>query len=168
MQDHAAKLAPLGWTGREAEWLALVGLAQWRVYGSQWCEFFGDTHPEPARRFVRALVEKKLAFEDERPIFPGGARAVLLTASPLSRGLEFPDVRHRRSKDATTVVLTRRLLSLDYIIERPTFGWLPTEADKVRRFEALGLDRRTFRTGCTARRANRRPRAILRSNCRSP
>ena len=38
----------------------------------------------------------------------------------------------------------RRLLSLDYIIERPTFGWLPTEADKVHRFEALGLDRRTF------------------------
>ena len=24
LQDHAAKLAPLGWTGREAEWLALV------------------------------------------------------------------------------------------------------------------------------------------------
>ena len=27
LQDHAAKLAPLGWTGREAEWLALVALA---------------------------------------------------------------------------------------------------------------------------------------------
>ena len=38
----------------------------------------------------------------------------------------------------------RRLLSLDYIIKRPTFGWLPTEDDKVRRFEALGLDRATF------------------------
>ena len=35
----------------------------------------------------------------------------------------------------------RRLLSLDYLIERPTLGWLPTEADKVRRFEALGIDR---------------------------
>ena len=97
-----------------------------------------------ARVFVRGLIEKKLAFEDERPIFPGGARAVLLTGKPLYHALGIPDVRHRRSKDATTVVLTRRLLSLDYIIERPTFGWLPTEADKVRRFEALGLDRRTF------------------------
>ena len=38
----------------------------------------------------------------------------------------------------------RRLLSLDYIIARPTLGWLPTEGDKVQRFEALGLDRRTF------------------------
>ena len=38
----------------------------------------------------------------------------------------------------------RRLLSLDYLIERPTLGWLPTEAEKVQRFEALGIERRTF------------------------
>ena len=38
----------------------------------------------------------------------------------------------------------RRLLSLDYIIERPTLGWLPTEADKVQRFEAFGIDRGTL------------------------
>ena len=38
----------------------------------------------------------------------------------------------------------RRLLSLDYLIERPTLAWLPTEADKVQRFEALGIDRGTF------------------------
>ena len=50
-------------------------------------------------------------------------------------------MRHRRGKDATTHVLMRRVLSLDYLIERPTLGWLPTEADKVRRFEALGIDR---------------------------
>ena len=46
----------------------------------------------------------------------------------------------------------RRLLSLDYLIERPTLGWLPTEDEKVQRFEALGLDQpRPSRTGCTAR-----------------
>ncbi len=38
----------------------------------------------------------------------------------------------------------RRLLSLDYIIERPSLGWLPTEDDKVRRFDALGIDRRAL------------------------
>ena len=134
LQDHARKLAPLGWTGREAEWLALVALHSGAFTRSQWCEFFDGANREAARVFVRGLIEKKLAFEDERPIFPGGARAVLLTGKPLYHALGIPDVRHRRSKDATTVVLTRRLLSLDYIIERPTFGWLPTEADKVRRF----------------------------------
>ena len=64
---------------------------------------------------------------------------MLLTGKPIYQALGIPDVRHRRSKAATTIVLMRRLLSLDYIIARPTFGWLPTEGDKVQRFEALGL-----------------------------
>ena len=144
LQDRAGQLAPLGWTGREAEWLALVALHSGAFTRSQWRHFFADPYRELVKRFVHGLVEKQLAIEDERPIFPGGARAVLLTGKPIYRALGIPDVRHRRGKDATTQVLMRRLLSLDYIIERPTFGWLPTEDDKVQRFEALGLDRRTF------------------------
>ena len=144
LQDRAGKLAPLGWSGREAEWIALVALHSGAFTRSQWRHYFDDPYRELVKRFVHGLVEKQLAIEDERPIFPGGARAVLLTGKPIYRALGITDVRHRRSKAATTQVLMRRLLSLDYIIERPTFGWLPTEADKVQRFEALGLDRRTF------------------------
>ena len=145
LEDRAGQLAALGWTGREAEWLALVALHSGVFTRSQCGAYFeaGDDR-KPAGRFVRALVEKKLASEDERAIFPGGARAVLLTGKPLYRALGIPDVRHRRGKDATTQVLMRRLLSLDYLIERPSLGWLPTEADKVQRFEALGIDRGTF------------------------
>ena len=69
---------------------------------------------------------------------------MLLTGKPIYRALGIPDVRHRRGKDATTQVLMRRVLSLDYLIDRPSLGWLPTEADKVQRFEALGIDRGTF------------------------
>ena len=144
LKDRAGKLAPLGWTGREAEWLALVALHSGAFTRAQWCRFFDGAHREFARLFVRSLIEKQLATEDERAIFPGGARAVLLTGKPIYRALGIPDVRHRRARGASTIVLMRRLLSLDYIIERPTFGWLPTEADKVHRFEALGMDRRTF------------------------
>ena len=75
---------------------------------------------------------------------PGGARAVLLTGKAMYRALGIADVRHRRGKEATRHVLLRRLLSLDYLIERPTLGWLPTEADKVQRFEALGIARETL------------------------
>ena len=144
LQDRAARLASFGWTDREAEWIALVALHSGAFTRSQWRHYFDDPYRELVKRFVHGLVEKQLAIEDERPIFPGGARAVLLTGKPIYRALGITDVRHRRSKAATTQVLMRRLLSLDYIIERPTFGWLPTEADKVQRFEALGLDRRTF------------------------
>ena len=145
LQDRAGLLAPLGWTGREAEWLALVALHSGAFTRAQCGVYFqaGDDRKR-LLRFVRALIEKHLAIEDARPIFPGGARAVLLTGKPIYQALGIPDVRHRRSKAATTIVLMRRILSLDYIIERPTFGWLPTESDKVQRFEALGLDRRTF------------------------
>ena len=144
LQDRAALLAPFGWTDREAEWIALVALHSGAFTRSQWRHYFDDPYRELVKRFVHGLVEQQLAFEDERPIFPGGARAVLLTGKPIYRALGIPDVRHRRGKDATTQVLMRRLLALDYIIDRPTFGWLPTEADKVHRFEALGLDRATF------------------------
>ena len=113
---------------------------------------------------MRALIDKQLAIEDERAIFPGGARAVLLTGKALYRALGIPDVRHRRGKDATTHVLMRRVLSLDYLIERPTLGWLPTEDDKVRRFEAFGTTGEPSRTGSTG---NPESRAILRSSYRS-
>ena len=145
LQERAGTLAALGWSGREAEWLALVALHSGVFTRSQCRAYFlaGDDRKRLSR-FVRVLIEKQLASEDERAIFPGGARAVLLTGKPIYRALGIPDVRHRRGKDATIHVLMRRLLSLDYIIERPTFGWLPTEADKVQRFEALGIDRKDF------------------------
>ena len=145
LQDRARVLEPLGWSGREAEWIALVALHTGVFTRSQYGAYVnsGDNR-KPAAALVRALIDKKLATEDERLMLPGGARAVLLTGKAPYRALGIPDVRHRRAKDATTQVLMRRLLSLDYLIERPTLGWLPTEADKVQRFEALGIDRGTF------------------------
>ena len=145
VQDRAsqlAALAALGWTGRDAEWIALVCLQSGVFTRSQYGAYFktGEDR-KPAGRFVRALLEKKLAVEDARAIFPGGARAVHITQKSIYRALGIPDLRHRRGQEATTQVLMRRLLALDYVIERPTLGWLPTEAEKVQRFEALGIDR---------------------------
>ena len=38
--------------------------------------------------------------------------------------------------------ILRRLLTLDYVLEHPGLPWLPTETEKVRAFEALGIERR--------------------------
>ena len=96
----------------------------------------------PATRFIRALVDRGVAVEDDRAIFPGGARAVHITHKPIYRVLGIENVKHRRgAKNTNMPVLMRRLLSLDYLIERPALGWLPTEDDKVQRFETLGIDR---------------------------
>ena len=40
------------------------------------------------------------------------------------------------------MVLMRRLLSLDYVLEHPDLPWLPTEPEKVGAFETLGIERR--------------------------
>ena len=156
--SQLAALAALGWTGRDAEWIALVCLQSGVFTRSQYGAYFHTgADRKPAGRFVRALLEQQLAVEDARAIFPGGARAVHLTHKAIYRALGIPDVRHRRGQAATTQVLMRRLLALDYVIERPTLGWLPTEAEKVQRFEALGIDRgvlpyRTYGEGAQARK----------------
>ena len=144
LEDRAGPLAALGWSGREAEWIALVALHSGVFTRSQWCHFFGGANREAARVFVRRLIDTKRAVEDERAIFPGGARAVHITHKSIYRALGIENVKHRRGQHAATPVLMRRLLSLDYLIERSTLGWLPTEADKVQRFEALGIDRGTL------------------------
>ena len=141
IEDRGAPLAAVGCTGRDAEWIALVCLHSGVFTRAQWRYFYDDPHRELVKRFVHRLVEKKMAFEDHRAIFPGAGRAVFIPYKPFYRALGIGDVRHRRGKETTTEVLMRRVLSLDYIIERPTLGWLPTEDEKVQRFEALGIDR---------------------------
>ena len=81
-----------------------------------------------------------MAVEDDRAIFPGGARACRISHKPLYRELGIENVRHRR--EAEDSLLIRRLLSLDYVLEHPECSWLPTEPEKVSFFESLGIDRR--------------------------
>ena len=142
VQARAAALAALGWTGREADWIALVCLQSGVFTRAQWSYFFDDASRVGATRFTRTLLDRGVAVEDDRAIFPGGARAVHITHKPIYRALGIENVKHRRGAKATkTQVLMRRLLALDYVIERPTLGWLPTEDEKVQRFDALGIDR---------------------------
>ena len=142
VQARAAALAALGWTGREANWIALVCLQSGVFTRAQWSYFFDDASRVGATRFTRTLLDRGVAVEDDRAIFPGGARAVHITHKPIYRALGIENVKHRRGAKATkTQVLMRRLLALDYVIERPTLGWLPTEDEKVQRFDALGIDR---------------------------
>ena len=58
----------------------------------------------------------------------------------ISQALGTEDIRHRRV--ASTEILLRRLLALDYVLEHPGLPWLPTESEKVPAFEALGIERR--------------------------
>ena len=155
LRIQANQQAPHGATA-DFDLVRLVGGSE--VGRDRWTLALQFTDRSRACRFVRTLLDRGVATDDDRAIFPGGARAVHITHKPINRALGIENVKHRRgAKHTSTPVLMRRLLSLDYLIERPTLGWLPTEVDKVQRFEALGIDRavlpyRTYGEGATAQK----------------
>ncbi|MDE2979834.1 MAG: hypothetical protein OXU74_01445 [Gemmatimonadota bacterium] len=131
-------LGSLGWTGRNAEWIALVCLHSGVFTRAQATRFL-NTHHERARRLVLALIRQGLAAEETVPGIRGIGRVCRIYARGLYRALGAEHIRHRRT--ASPEVLLRRLLSLDYVIEHPELPWLPTEPEKVAAFEALGIER---------------------------
>ncbi len=135
LRGREAALEPLGWTGRQAEWIALVCLHSGVFTRTQLSAHLGLDRWK-ALRFVRAMSDQRLADEE----ILGGLRVCRIFARRTYRALGAEHIRHRRS--ASEEVLMRRLLSLDYVLEHTGLSWLPTEMEKVGAFEALGIERR--------------------------
>ena len=138
LRGREAALEPFGWTGRQAEWIALVCLHSGVFTRTQATRFL-DTHHERARRLVHALIAQGLAAEETVPGVRGIGRVCRIFSRGLYHALGAEHIRHRRTASAD--VLMRRLLSLDYVIEHSGLPWLPTEPEKVAAFEALGIER---------------------------
>ncbi|MCY4658524.1 MAG: hypothetical protein OXF93_01740 [Acidobacteria bacterium] len=152
LNGRAAALEGLGWTGRDAEWLALVCLHSGVFLRAQYLAFLGGVHSEAATRFVaryrawcgaragrRAPVERA---------WRGSTRLCTVAPRSLYRALGAEHLRHRR--EASPAVVLRRLLSLDYVVECPGEPWLATEAEKVAALKEAGapeqaLPRRVYR-----------------------
>ncbi len=139
LRGRDRKLEPLGWTGQEAEWIALVCLHSGVFTRAQFCHYF-DARRNRALRFVQTLVERRQAIEGEWPLMNGGGKTCRISSKPIYRALGVENIRHRRK--ASKPVVIRRLLSLDFVLEHPGMNWLPTEPEKVEFFEKLGLPRR--------------------------
>ena len=140
LHDREKSLEPLGWKGREAEWVALVCLHSGVFTRAQFCYFFDAVSDRKrALRFVRDMVKRGLAVEDALPNKRGGAKACRISNKEIYRALGIENVRHRR--DADDSLMLRRLLSLDYVLENPELPWLPTVQEKVAFFDLLGIDR---------------------------
>ena len=151
----AEALAPLGWTGRDADWLTLVCLHSGVFVRAQYCHHYGCSRPA-ALRFLRRLTDQRIAVESTLPGTRTNQKLCHIHARPLYRTLGIEDLRHRRKP--ADGVLWRRLLSLDAVVECPYLPWLPTEQDKVRYFAGLRIDpdllpRRVYtgRSGITTR-----------------
>ena len=136
LRGRERALEPFGWTGREAEWIALVCLHSGVFTRAQYCHYF-DANRKRALRFVKALVERRAAVESEWPVVNGGGKSCRISSKPIYRALGVENIRHRRK--TTVSVLRRRLLSFDFVLEHPGMNWLPTEGEKVEFIEGLGV-----------------------------
>ena len=58
LRGRDRKLEPLGWTGRKAEWIALVCLHSGVFTRGQFCDYF-STETKAAHRFVKSLIERR-------------------------------------------------------------------------------------------------------------
>ena len=76
LRGRDRKLEPLGWTGREAEWIALVCLHSGVFTRAQFCHYF-DTDRKRALRFVKALVGAASGGGERNPCVLRGSQAVL-------------------------------------------------------------------------------------------
>ena len=139
LRGRDRKLEALGWTGDDAEWIALVCLHSGVFTRAQFCHYF-DARRNRALRFVQTLIDRKAAVEGEWPLLNGVGKTCRISSHAIYRALAVENIRHRRK--ASKPVVMRRLLSLDFVLEHPGMNWLPTEPEKVEFFEKLGLPRR--------------------------
>ena len=137
LKGREKALRCFGWTGRKAEWIALVCLHSGVFTRDQISDWLGIDRFK-ALRFVQDITGRRLAAEDTHE----GRKVCRISARAVYRALGAEDIRHRRI--ASAEVLMRRLLSLDYVIGHPGQAWLPTEPEKVAAFEALGIERRAL------------------------
>ena len=136
--EGAATLRGLGWTEREADWLALVCLHSGVFTRSQYQARYGLSK-QTASRFARALLQAGIARETRLPDRRGYRPTSIchVRARALYRTLGIENDRHRRN--ASPEVTMRRLLSLDYVLEHRGLDWLPTEPEKRAYFQRLGI-----------------------------
>ena len=134
LNGRAEALADLGWTGPDAEWLALVCLHSGVFLRSQYLAFTGESNRVVATRFIQRCGD--IVVWDS---WNGSAsiRLYRIVGRPVYRALGAEHIRHRR--EASAALLLRRVLTFDYVLEHAGRCWLPTEDEKVRALTAADV-----------------------------
>ena len=134
-------LRELGFRPYEAAWLTLVCLHSGVFTRTQFTEHHSCDRKTTAR-FVTPLIDRGVAKEHPLPDHDTRLRYTHVFNRGIYRALgkDIEHVRHRR-KPKEDVVLFRRLLSLDHVVQHPDLPWLATEQEKVDHFTARGVRR---------------------------
>ena len=95
LRGRDRKLEPLGWTGHDAEWIALVCLHSGVFTRAQFCDYF-RTETKAAHRFVKSLIERRAALETDQISLNGGGKTCRISSKAIYRALGVENIRHRR------------------------------------------------------------------------
>ncbi len=156
LQGREKRLEPLGFTGKQAEWITLVCLHS-GIFTRDQAETFFEATKSTANRFIQTLLEVRISrWPVASEAITDGRRICRIFHKGIYRDLDIPNVRHRR--ESSIEVTRRRLLSLDIVLDHPDLPWLPTEQEKVACFEQIGIDPKLLPKRIYAGRANGRVR----------
>jgi hypothetical protein len=126
LAERAAPLEALGFTARQAAFLAIVVLHSGYCLRRQYGAFAGIKHGKNVQAFLEGLVERKHA---DRVVFRadrGGIYHVFGRRLYAAIGQE--DNRNRRH--ASAPLIARKLMTLDFVLAHPDFDWYATESEK--------------------------------------
>ena len=136
LNGRAEKLAAeFQLTPETAEWIAVTAVHAGCFLRSQY-HCYSNQDRKAIKRFARGLVKQKLVVET--PV-DGLGLLCRVTNKNVYRALGEADSRHRRL--AHWPYMSRRLLSLDYVLDHPELPWLASEDEKVKCFENLEIFR---------------------------
>lgn len=138
LQDRASGLESLGFTERQARFLALVALHGGYCVRRQYVAFSNVAYGKNVRDFLDSLVERQLAQRfslraDRGHIYHVCARTIY-------RAIRDEDNRNRR--EASGAQIARKIMVLDFVLTHSDVEWLAAEADKVELFvDRFGVSR---------------------------
>jgi len=132
--DRVSALQQLGYTPREAAFLALAALQSGAFVARHFCDYCGTTAGANRDAFTSKLTK----FGHVLPL-PTLNRTILYQVrKPVFVRLGEPDNKNRRAP--ADLLARRRMMALDYVIANPDRQYLPTEADKLAYFtKDLGI-----------------------------
>jgi hypothetical protein len=135
--ERIENLKKLGYSDREAAFVALAALHSGYFVRRQYCSFISA-----GKGWVdEALTSKLLRLGHAREVVLRSRRRLYsISSKQIFGALGEEDNRNRRRHEPQTI--KARLMGLEYVISRPGVRWFPTETERVSLFaDELGISR---------------------------
>jgi hypothetical protein len=132
-------LERFGYTPRQAHFLTLVALHGGYFLRRQYVRFAGGRHGLATTRF---LAKARAQSHIRKQPYGRHGSVFHLCARPMYAALDQENNRNRRRADWFPVL--RKIMTLDFVLTRPTAQFWATEDDKAALLRELGVDQRVW------------------------